>query len=171
VGEVIFHWRKGASEYSHCFHLGVRQVAGVKVAGCHIDLELLTPIEVGTRCDAWIEESTPQFRVTNVAIRNPNLCSIVSVTDSDTWVVVFFDLPSARVFDCWLEVCALRQVSVHKKVRWERYILQCQSGAFRNYLRFLLSRPTGHYTWQSLSSFSTLSVNPLGLRSGAYKVN
>jgi len=171
VGDAIFHGRKGASEDSDCFHLGVCQVTGVKVAGCHIGLELLTPIEVGTRCDAGIEESALRFSVRNVTIRLPNLCSIVSVTDSDTWVGVFFDLPSARVFDGWLEVRALRQVSVHKKVRCERYILQCESGAFRDYLHSLLSGATGDYTRQSLSSFSALSVHPLGLRSGASKVN
>jgi len=86
-------------------------------------------------------------------------------------VGVFFDLPSARVFDGWLEVCALRQVSVHKEVRSERYILQCESGAFRDYLRSLLSRATGDYTRQSLSAFSALRVNPLELRSGASQAN
>jgi len=101
----------------------------------------------------------------------PNLCSILSVTDSDTWVGVFFDLPSARGFDSWLEVRALRQVSVHKKVRCERYILQCESGSFCDYLRSLLSGATGDHTRQSLSSFSALSVNSLGLRSGASKAN
>jgi len=169
VDDVIFHRRTGASQDSDCFHLGVCQVTGVKVAGCHIGLELLTPIEIATRCDAWIEEPAPRFSIRNVAIRLPNLCLIVSVTDSDTWVGVFFDLPSARVFDGWLEVRALRQVSVHKKVRCERYILESDSGAFRDYLRSLLSGATGDYTGQSLSSFSALSVNPLGLPSGASK--
>jgi len=166
VGDAIFHGRKGASEDSDCFQLGVCQVTGVKVAGCHIGLKLLTPIEVGTRCEAGIEEPAARFCVRNVAIHLPNLCSIVSVTDSDTWVGVFFNLASARVFDGRLEVRALCQVSVHKKVRCERYILQCESGAFSDYLRSLLSGVTGDYTWQSLSSFSALSLNPLGLRSG-----
>jgi len=154
MGNPIFHRPKGASEDMNYFHLGVCQVTGVKVAGCHIGLELLTPIEVGTRCDAVIEEPAPRFSVRNVAIRLPNLCSIVSVTDSDTWVGVFFNPPSARVFDSWLEVRALRQESVHKKVRCKRYILQCESGAFRDYLRSPLSRATGDYMRQCLSSFS-----------------
>jgi len=123
VGDAIFHRSKGVSKDSDCFHLGVCQVAGVKVAGCHIGLELLMPIDVRTRCDARIEEPAPRFSVRNVTIHLPNLCSIVSVTDSDTWVGASFDLPSARVFDGWLEVRALRQVSVHKKVPRERYIL------------------------------------------------
>jgi len=159
------------SNDSDCFHLGVCQVAGIKVAGCHIGLELLKPIEVGTRCDAGIEEPTPRFSIRNVALRLPNLCSIVSVIDSDTWVGVFFDLPSARVFDSWLEVRALCQVSVHRKVCWEGYILQCKSGAFRDYLHSLLSGAMSDYTRPSLSSFSALSVNPLGMRSGASKAN
>jgi len=104
-------------------------------------------------------------------IRLPNLCSIVSVTDSNTWVGVLFDLPSARVFDGGLEVCALRQISVNKKVRCERYILQCESDTFHNYLRSLLSGVTGDPMRHSLSSFSALSVNPRGLHSGASKVN
>jgi len=153
VGDAIFHGRQGPSEDSDCMHLDVCQVTGVKVAGCHIGLELLTPIEVGTSCDAGIEEPAPRFSVRNVAIRLPNLCFIVSVTDSDTWVGLFFDLPSARVFDGWLEVRALRQVSVHKKVCCESYILQCESGAFRDYLCSLLSGARGDYTRQSLSSF------------------
>jgi len=95
VGDTIFHGRNGASEDSDWFHLGVCQVTGVKVAGCHIGLELPTPIEGGTRCDAVIEEPAPRFSIRNVAICLPNLYSIVSVTDSDTWVGVFFDLPSA----------------------------------------------------------------------------
>jgi len=146
-------------------------VAGVKVAASHIGLELFTPIEVGTRWDAGIEEPAPRFTLRNVVIHLPNLCSIVSVTDSDRWVRVFFGLPSARVFDGWLEVRALRQVSVHKKVRCERSILQCESGAFRDYLYSLLSAVTGDYPWHSLCSLSALSVNPLGLRSGACKVD
>jgi len=120
VREAITHGRKGASDNSDCFHLGVCQVPRVKVAGSHLGLELLTPIEVGTRCDAGIEEPAPRFSVRNVAIHLPNLCSIVSVTDSDTWVGVFFDLHSARVFDGWLEVRGLRQLSIHRKVRCER---------------------------------------------------
>jgi len=171
VGNAIFPGRKCASKDRDCFNLGVCQVTGVKVAGCHIGLELLTPSKVGTRCDAWIEEPAPPFSVRNDTIRLPNLCSIVSVTDSDTWVGVFFDLHSARVFDGWLEVRALRQVSVHKEVRCERFILQCESRAFCNYLHSLLSGETGDYTWHSLSSFSALSVNPLGLRSWASKAN
>ena len=171
MGDAIFHGRKGASEESDCCHLGVCQVTGVKVVGCHIGFELLTPIEVGTRCDAGIEEPVSRFIVCNVAIRLPKLCSIVSMTDSDTWVVVFFDPPSARVFESWLEVRTLREMSVHKKVHYERYILQSESGAFCDYLRSLLRGVTGNYTRQSLSRFSALSVNPMGLRSGASKAN
>jgi len=167
VGEAIIDGPKGVSEDSDCFHFGVCQVTGVKVAGCHIGLVLLTPIEIGTRCDAGIEERAPRFSVRNVVIRLPNLCSIVSVTDSDTWVGVFFVLPSARVFDGWLEVRALRQVSGHKQVRWKPNILQCESGAIRDYLRSLFSRATGDYRRQSSSSFSALSVNPLGMRNRA----
>ena len=111
-GDAIFHGRKGASEDSDCIHLRVCQVAGVKVAGCHICLELLTPTNVGTRCDAGIEEPTSRFGVRNVAEHLPNLCSIVSVTYSDTWVEISFELPSARVLEYWLEVRALRRVSV-----------------------------------------------------------
>ena len=62
-------------------------------------------------------------------------------------------------------------MSVHKRVHCERDILQCESGVFRDYLRSVLSGATGDYTRQSLSSFSALSVNPLGLRSGASKAN
>jgi len=136
VGDPIFHTWKGAREDSDCFHLGVCQVTGVKVVGSHIGLELLTPIVVGTRCDTRIEEPAPRFSEGNVAIRLPNLGSIVSVSDSDTWVGVFLDLPSARVFDGRLEVRALRPRSFHKKVRCEGYILQCKSGAFRDYFSF-----------------------------------
>jgi len=171
VGDAIFHGRKRVSEDSDCFHLGVCQVTGVKVAGCHIGLQLLTPMEVGTRSDAGIEEPATRFSICDVAILLHNLCSIVSVTDSNTWVGVFFDLPSARVFDGWLEVRALRPVSVQKKVCCERSILQYESGAFRDYLRSLLSKATGHYRLKSLSSFSTVSVNPSGLRSGVSKAN
>ena len=95
VGDVIFYEWKGVSDDRDCFHLGVCQVAGVKVVGCHIGLELLTPIETGTRCDAGIEEPAPGFYLRNVAIGLPNLCSILSVPDCDTWVAVFFHLPSA----------------------------------------------------------------------------
>jgi len=171
VGDAILHGRKGVSEDSDCFHLGIRPVAGLKLPGWHIGLELLTPIEVGTRCDARIEKPAPRFSVRNVAIHLTNLYSIVSVTDSDTWVGVFFDLRSARVFDGWLEVRPLRHVSVHKKVRCEPYILLCKSGALCNYIGSLLRGGMGDYTRQSLSSFSALSVNPLGLHSGAYKAN
>jgi len=59
VGDAIIDGRKGPSEDSDCFHLSVCQVTRVLVAGCHIGLELLTPIEVGTRCDAGIEEPAP----------------------------------------------------------------------------------------------------------------
>ena len=97
--DAIFPGGKGACEDSDCFHLGDCQVAGVKVAGCHIGLALLKPIEVGTRCDAGIEQSAPRVSVRNVAIRLTNCCSIVSATDSATWVGVVFDLPRARVFD------------------------------------------------------------------------
>ena len=66
---------------------------------------------------------------------------------------------------------ALRHVSVHKKVRCERYILQCESGAFHDYLRSLSRRATGDYTRDSLSSFSALRAYSLGLRSGVFKAN
>ena len=93
------------------------------------------------------------------------------MTDSDTWVVFFFDLPSARVFEGWLEVRALRQVSGQKKVRCERYILQCESRPFCDYLSSLLSGAMRDYMRHSRSSFSALSVNPLGRRSGASTAN
>ena len=82
--EASFHGRKGASEDSDCIHLAVCQVAGVKFAGCHIGLELLTPIIVGTICHARIEEPTLRFGVRNLTIRLPNLCSIVSLKNSDS---------------------------------------------------------------------------------------
>jgi len=129
------------------------------------------PIAVGPRCDAGIEEPAPRFSVRIVAIRLPTLCSIVRVTDSDTRVGVFFDILSARVFDGWLEVRALRQVSVYNKVRSERYILQWESGAFGDDLGSPLSGATGDYTQQSLSSFSRLSVHPRVLRSRASEAN
>ena len=91
--------------------------------------------------------------------------------DSDPWVGGCFVLPSAQVFNGWLELPALPQVSVHKKVCCERYILQCESGAFRDYLRSIFSGATGHYMRQSLSLFSTRRLNPLGLRSGASKAH
>ena len=72
MGDGIFHGRKGASEDSNCFHLGVYQVTRVKVAGCHIGLELFTPMKVGTRADAGIEEPKPRFSVPNVTIHLPN---------------------------------------------------------------------------------------------------
>jgi len=93
VGDGIFYLSKGASEDTDCFHLVVYQVPGVKVAGYDIGLELLTPIEVGTRCETWSEEPAVQFSLTNVAIPFPNLCSIVSLTDADTWVGVFLTYP------------------------------------------------------------------------------
>jgi len=108
VGDAIFHGWKGASEVSCCFHLGVCQGAGVKVAGCHIGLELLTPISVGTRCDAGIEEPARRFSGRTVAIRLPISSSMVSMTHSDTWVGVSFDVLSARVFNGWLELDTLR---------------------------------------------------------------
>ena len=171
VGDAIVHGRKGASKDPDSFNLGVGQVAGFKVAGSDIGLARLTPIEVGTRCDAGIAEPAPGFSVPNVAIRLANFCSIVSVTDSDTSVGVLFDLPSARVFDRWLEVRPLRQVSLHKKVCCQRYILQCESDTSHDYLPSPLSRVRGDYMWLGLSSLSTLSRNPLGLRSGASKAN
>ena len=171
MGDAIFHRRKGASEESDCFHLGVSQVPGVKVEGCHIGLERLTPSEVSTRFDATIEEPASRSGVPNVAIRFPNFFSIISVTDSNTWVGAFFDLPSARVFDGWLQVHVLCQMSVHKKVHCERSILQCESRGFRDYLHCLLSGATDDYRRKSISSFSAISVNHLGLRSGASKVN
>jgi len=146
-------------------------MARVKVVGCHIGLALLTPIAGGTRCDNKIKEAAPRFSVHKVAIPHPNLCSIVSVTEADTWVRVFFDIPSARVFDGWREVRALRQVSVHKKFGCERHTLQCESGAFSDYLRSPLSAATGNDTRPSLSSFSAIRVNPLGLRSGVSEAN
>jgi len=167
----MFHGRNGVREDSDCFHLDVCQVAEVQVAGWHISLGLFLPMEVDNRYHPGSKEPSPGFSVRNVAIRLPNLCSIVSVTDSDTWVGVFFDVPSARVFNGWHEVPAFRQVSVDQKVRCECYILHCESGAFCDYLRSLLSRVTGNYTRQSLSSFSTLSVNPRGLHSGASTAN
>jgi len=130
VGDAICHGPKGASEDSDCYHLGVCQVTGVKVAGCHICLELLMLIKVGTRCDAGMAEPAPGFSVRNVTICLPNLCSIVSMTEPDTWGWVFFDLLSARVFDGWLEVGGLHPVSVHNRPCCEHYILQCESGAF-----------------------------------------
>jgi len=171
LGEAIFDGRKGASEESDCFHLSVCQVTEVQVAGCQIGLELLTPIEVGTRCDAGIDEPAPPFCVLNFAIRLPNLCSIVTLTDSDTWMAVFFALPSARVFAGWLEVRAMYHLFIDKKVRCERYMLQCESGPFCDYLRSLLSGARGVYMWQSVASFSAHSGNPLGLRIGAGKAN
>jgi len=84
MGDAIFPGGKGASEDSDCFHLGVCQVTGVNVGGCHIGLQVPTLMEVSTRCDARIEEAARQCSVHNVAIRLPNLGSIVSVTDSDT---------------------------------------------------------------------------------------
>ena len=62
---------------------------------------------------------------------------------------------------------ALRRVSAHTEVCCER----CESDAFCDYLRSLISRATGHYTRQRLSSFSALSVNPLGLRIRMSKAN
>ena len=132
VHHANFHGWKGTSEASDGFHLGVCQEAGVTVAGCHIHLELLTPIEVGTRCDAAIEGPALAFSLRNIAIPLPNLSSIVSVTDSHTWVRVFFDLPSARVFDSGLEVHAIPHVSVQKKVDYLPYMLQCESCASRD---------------------------------------
>jgi len=61
MGYTIFHEGKGAREESDYFLLGICQVAGVKVAGCHIGLELLMSIKVGTRSDARREEPAPQF--------------------------------------------------------------------------------------------------------------
>jgi len=171
VGDAIFPRRKGTSEDSDCVHLGVCQVAGVKVAGCHIGLELLTPIEVGTRYNAGIEEPAKPFALRKVAIPLPNLSSIVSMTQSDTWEGVFFDVPSASGFGTWLEVRAAGQVSVHKQVRCERYIQQCQCGAFHDHLRSVLSRTTGDYTRQSLLLLSARSGNPLVVHSGASKTN
>ena len=71
--DAIIHGRKGASEDSDCIHWGVCQVAGVKIAGYHIGLELLTPTNIGTRCDAVIKEPIPPFGVCNVAEHLPNL--------------------------------------------------------------------------------------------------
>ena len=88
----MFHSRKGASEDRDCIHLDVCQVAGVKVAGCNVGLELLRRTNIGTRCDAGIEEPTTQFGKHNVAEHQPNLCSIVSVTYSDSWVEISFQI-------------------------------------------------------------------------------
>ena len=65
----------------------------------------------------------------------------------------------------------LCQVSVQKKVHCEHHILQGTSGAFRDYLRSLLTWTTGDSMRQSLSSFSARSVNPVGVGSGASNVN
>jgi len=170
VGEAIFDGRKGAGQDHNCFHLGLCPVAGVMVADRHIGLEPLTPIEVGTRCEAGIKEPVPQFSRGNVAIRIPNLCSIITVTDSDTWVGVFFDLPSARLLDGRLAVRALRQVSVHKKALLST--ISCNANLLLSVITYTLSsagrRPT---LCGSLFSVSTLSIKPLGLRSGASKAN
>ena len=80
---------------------------------------------------------------------------------------ISFELPGLRVFDGWYEVRVLRRVSVHTQVCSER----CDSDAFRDYLRSLLSWATGDYTRQRLSSFSALIVNPLGLPSRTSKAN
>ena len=90
--DQILHGCKGASEDTDCIHFGVCQVAGVKVAGCHIGLELLTPTFIGDRCDAGIKEPTPQFGVRHVAEHLPNFSSIVSVTYSDSWVEISFQI-------------------------------------------------------------------------------
>ena len=90
--DAIFHGRKGASKDSECIHLGVCQVAGVKVVGCHIGIELVTPTNIGARCDAGIEEVTPRFGVRNVAEHLSNLCSIVSVTYLDSGVEISFQI-------------------------------------------------------------------------------
>ena len=47
VGDAILHGRKGASEDSDWFYLGVCQVTGVKVAGCHIGLVSQTVTKQG----------------------------------------------------------------------------------------------------------------------------
>ena len=88
--DTIFHRLKGASEDSDCIHLGVCQVAGVKVAGCHIGLELLMPTNIGARCNAGIEEPIPRFGVYNVADHLSNFCSIISVTYLNSWVEISF---------------------------------------------------------------------------------
>ena len=82
--EASFQGRKGASEDSDCINLAGCQVARVNFAGCHIGLELLTPIIGGTICHARIEEPTPRFGVRNLTIRLPNLSSIVRVKNSDS---------------------------------------------------------------------------------------
>jgi len=86
-------------------------------------------------------------------------------------VGVFFDLPSAELFNDWLELRALRQLSFYKKLRCENYILIFESGAFRDYLRSLLRGATGDYTRHILSLFSAVSINPLGRHSWVSKAN
>jgi len=73
VGDAIFHEQEGASEDSDCFNFGVWQVTAVKVTGCPIGLELLTPIKVGTRCHSRIEGPAPRFGLRNVAIHQDNV--------------------------------------------------------------------------------------------------
>lgn len=70
-----------------------------------------------------IEAPTPRFGISNVAEHLPHLCFFVSVTYSDSWVEISFELPSARALDFWLEVHALRRVSVQKRVCYEGHIL------------------------------------------------
>ena len=88
--DLIFHRRKGVREDSDCIHLGVCPAAGVKVAGCHIDLELLTPTLKCDRCDAGIEAPRQQFGLCNVAEHLPNLSALVSVTYLDRVVEIDF---------------------------------------------------------------------------------
>jgi len=59
LGDAIFQGRKGMSEDSDCLYLGVCWVARVKDAGCHIGLELLTAIKVGSTCDPGTKEPAP----------------------------------------------------------------------------------------------------------------
>ena len=74
VDDAIFHRQQSVWEANDSFPLGVCHVVGVKVAGLHIGLERLTPIEVDTICKARTEPPALLFSVHPVAIRSPNLC-------------------------------------------------------------------------------------------------
>ena len=145
--DLIIHRRKGVSEDSDCIHLGVGQVAGVKLAGCNIGLGLLTPTIVGNRCDAGIEEPTSRFGVRNVAKHLPNLCSIVSLTYSDSWVEIPFS--NYAVPESWTSGskcvrpagCLFKRKFVVSPISHD-----CDSAAFREYLRFLLGPAKGDCT-------------------------
>ena len=150
--DLIFHGRKGAREDSYCIYLGVSQVAGVKVAGCHIGLELLARTFIGDRCDAGIEEATPRFGVGNVAEHLPNLGSIVSLTYSDSWGGDFFS--NYPVPESWTSgsKCMRPAGSLFKR-KWVVSAISrdYNSAAFRDYLRFLIGRAKSDCTrWRLL---------------------